>query len=163
MPRGKSIRVYDYVNHPYDQVRDVLTTSALPAFSRATKGASARVATVASELHITVAGIDVGKEIEIRVVDVKETARAGKKQPGTRVRFQWRAKKAPRLFPLMEATLEAYPLTTTETQLDFAGTYTPPLGIVGSALDSVAGKRIAEASIHRFVNEVAAYLRAELD
>ena len=160
---GKEIRVFDYVNHPYDQVRDILKTSALPLFSRATKGASARAEAVASQLHVTVAGIDVGKEIDIKVVSVEDTPKVGKKQPGIRVVFEWQARQAPKLFPLMRASLDAYPLTATETQLDFAGTYTPPLGIVGSALDAVAGNRVAEASIHRFVTEVAQYLRTTLD
>lgn len=161
--RGRTIRVFDYVNHPYDRVRDVLKTSALPVFSRATRGASARAETVASQLHVTVAGIDVGKEIEIKVTKVEETPKVGKKGPGIRVVFEWKAKQAPKLFPLMKASLEAYPLTATETQLDFAGTYKPPLGIVGSALNAVALNRVAEASIHRFVSEVAEYLRTTLD
>jgi hypothetical protein len=38
----------------------------------------------------------------------------------------------------------------------------PPLGGVGSALDSLIGHRIADASVHRFVTDVASLLRGEL-
>ena len=62
----------------------------------------------------------------------------------------------------MKAELSVYPLTATETQLDFSGIYEPPLGAVGKALNAVAGHRIAESSVHRFISDVAAYLRQAL-
>ena len=68
----------------------------------------------------------------------------------------------PRLFPLMKAELSIYPLTATETQLDFQGVYEPPFGPLGKAVNAVVGHRIAEVSVHRFVNDVAGYLRQNL-
>jgi hypothetical protein len=62
----------------------------------------------------------------------------------------------------MKAELSIYPLTRTETQLDFAGLYEPPLGALGIALNAVAGHRIAEVSVHRFVGDVAEHLRQTL-
>jgi hypothetical protein len=62
----------------------------------------------------------------------------------------------------MHAVLWAYALTPTETQLELEGKYAPPLGVVGKAVDAVIGHRIAQASMHRFIQEVAARLREEL-
>ena len=62
----------------------------------------------------------------------------------------------------MSAELSVYPLTGTETQLDFHGHYEPPLGLLGGAVDAVIGHKIAEASVHRFVSDVAHYLRDTL-
>ena len=62
----------------------------------------------------------------------------------------------------MKAELAVYPLTATETQLDFSGSYEPPGGWLGSAVDAVIGHKIAEASVHRFVGQVAEYLRGHL-
>lgn len=62
----------------------------------------------------------------------------------------------------MRATLAIYPLTASETQLEFFGSYEPPLGRVGDAINAVIGHRIAEASVQRFVEEVACYLRAAI-
>jgi hypothetical protein len=62
----------------------------------------------------------------------------------------------------MRAELAVYPLTSTETQLDFQGVYEPPLGALGKAVNAVVGHRIAEASVHRFVSNVAQYLRQTL-
>jgi hypothetical protein len=162
MGKGRDIRCFDYVNHPYEKVRDALKTDAGPVFSKATKGASVRAEGVAAQLHVNVGALKVATDIEISVISVEDTPKAGKKSSGTRVTFEWKAKESARLFPLMHASLDFYPLTNTETQLDFAGHYEPPLGVVGTALDAVVGNRIAEASIHRFVTEVAEYLRKTL-
>jgi hypothetical protein len=79
--------------------------------------------------------------------------------PATRLQLEWEAAKMPRLFPLMKADLFIYPITATETQLDFEGLYEPPLGPLGKAVNAMVGHRIAEASVHRFVSDVAEYLR----
>ena len=68
----------------------------------------------------------------------------------------------PRLFPLMRAELSIYPLTATETQLDFKGFYEPPFGALGNAVNAIVGHRIAEASVERLVTDVAQYLRKNL-
>ena len=65
----------------------------------------------------------------------------------------------PNVFPLMKAELSIYPLTASETQLDFFGLYEPPFGAVGKAMNAIVGHRIAEVSVHRFVSDVTAYLR----
>jgi hypothetical protein len=85
-----------------------------------------------------------------------------KAPPVTHLTLDWAAASASRLFPLMKADLLVYPLTATETQLDFSGRYEPPLGWLGTAVNAAIGHRIAEASVHRFVSEVAEYLRTTL-
>ena len=77
----------------------------------------------------------------------------------TRIPIEWSAAERAALFPIMTADSSVYPLTATETQLDFLGRYQPPLGIVGGALYAMVGHRIAEASVHRLVGDVANYLR----
>ena len=62
----------------------------------------------------------------------------------------------------MKAELSIYPLTASETQLDFLGLYEPPFGAVGKAMNAIVGHRIAEVSVHRFVSDVTAYLRQVL-
>ena len=80
----------------------------------------------------------------------------------TFIKLRWNAARAAALFPSMEAELIVYPLSKDETQLALQGRYTPPLGTIGSALDSLIGHRVADASVHRFVTDVASLLRDEL-
>jgi hypothetical protein len=157
----QTIRVYDYVNRPYETVRRRLSEDAVGVFRNATKVAALRANTLASELHVNIAGIEVGTDIAITIKSVKTIEKTVTSPESTRIELEWEAAKMPRLFPLMKAELMIYPLTSTETQLDLAGKYEPPLGIVGSALDAAVGHRIAEASVHQLISDVAAYLRTE--
>jgi hypothetical protein len=162
MSKGREIRVYDYVNHPYEQVRDALRQNALAVFQSATKAAASRAQSIAAELHVDIGGIGVKSDIKISVKNVEEKLRDALPAPATRLRLEWEAATLPRLFPFMKAELSIYPLTATETQLDFSGVYEPPFGAVGKAMNALAGHRIAEVSVHRFVSDVAGYLRQAL-
>jgi hypothetical protein len=155
------VRSYDYVNHPWTRVRDALSESAEAVFAAATHAAASRARAVASQLRVNVGGVEVAADIEIAVTGI-EHVDTGPEAPQTRIHLRWEAAQRPGLFPLMNATLSIYPLTSTETQLDFAGHYEPPLGAVGAAIDAMVGHRIAEASVHRFVSDVAAHLRTSL-
>jgi len=158
MNTGREIRSYDYVNHPYEHVRDVLRQSALTVFQEATKAAASRAQSVAAELHVDFAGMGVKTDINISVKSIEEKL-GETSTPTTQLLLEWEAATAPRLFPLMKGDLSVYPLTSTETQLDFSGVYEPPFGAVGRAMNAVVGHRIAEASVHRFISDVAGHLR----
>lgn len=156
----REVRSFDYVNHPYDRVRDALREDALDVFRSATRAAATRAQSVASALRVNLGGIEVSTEIEIAVKGIEEGGT--RSAPTTRILLEWQAAQRANLFPLMNAQLAVYPLTANETQLDFSGSYDPPLGALGSAIDAVAGYRIAEASVHRFVSDVAQHLRERL-
>jgi hypothetical protein len=162
MNTGRTIRSYDYVNHPYDRVRDTLKQNAVAVFQSATKAAASRAEAVAAELHVDFGGMGVKADIRILVKGVEEKVADATSSPSTRLLLEWEAATLPRLFPLMQGELSVYPLTATETQLDFSGVYEPPFGAVGKTMNAIAGHRIAEASVHRFVSDVAAYLRQAL-
>lgn len=162
MSKGREIRSYDYVNHPYERVRDALAKDPLAIFQAATKSAASRARSVATELHADIGGISVEAEIIISLGKIEEKESEASSGPVTQLQLEWQAAKLPGLFPLMKAELSIYPLTKTETQLDFAGVYEPPLGTVGKAMNAVVGHRIAEVSVHRFVTDVAEYLRQTL-
>jgi len=162
MSKGPEIRSYDYVNHPYERVRDALRRDALTVFQSATKAAASRAQSVAAELHVDFGGVGVKTDIRISVKNIEEKLPDAMSTPVTRLLLEWEAATMPRLFPFMKAELSVYPLTATETQLDFWGLYEPPFGAVGKAMNAIAGHRIAEVSVHRFITEVAGYLRQAL-
>ena len=102
-------------------------------------------------------------DIAIAVKQIVETPATATSGPSTVIHLEWEAVSLPHLFPFMKAELALYPLTATETQLDFSGAYQPPLGVLGSAMNAMVGHRIAEGSVHRFVTDVAEYLRTTLE
>jgi hypothetical protein len=163
MDKGRELRCYDYVNHPYERVRDLLKQNAVAVFQSATKTAASRAESVAAELHVEFGGIGVKTDINISVERIEEKPGDAMSSRSTRLLLEWQGATMPRLFPLMKGELSVYPLTSTETQLDFFGVYEPPFGAVGKTMNAIAGHRIAEASVHRFIDEVAGYLRQALD
>lgn len=162
MSKGREIHCYDYVNHPYEQVRDALSKDALAVFQSATKAATSRARSIASALHVDIGGIGVEADIRISVTNIEEKPSEAMSAPASRLQLEWESATMPRLFPLMKAELSIYPLTATETQLDFSGVYEPPLGALGKTVNAIVGHRIAEVSVHRFVSDVAGYLRQTL-
>jgi hypothetical protein len=162
MSKGREIHCYDYVNHPYERVRDALRKDAPAVFELATKAAASRVQSIASELRIDMGGIRIEADIRVSVKKIEVKDHEVLSGPATRLHLEWEAARMPRLFPLMKADLSIYPITATETQLDFNGLYEPPLGSLGKAVNAMVGHRIAEVSVHRFVSDVARYLRKTL-
>ena len=161
MSNRTSIRCYDYVNRPYDQVCTALLSKSNSVFHEATKSAETRAEHVAAGLHVKIAGVEIGKEILVRINSYTDIENRDKQE--LIVNLEWSASESPHLFPTMNAQLSVYPITGTETQLDFRGEYEPPLGVIGKAVDALVGHRIAEASVHHFMSEVAEYLRTHID
>lgn len=157
---SRDVRSFDYVNQPYDRVRDTLKANATEVFRTATQAARSRLESVASVLRVNVGGLEISTGIDIEVGTIVEVPGGPGRPRMLEIPVHWKSAERAALFPVMNAQLDVYPLTATETQLDFHGQYDPPLGVLGSAMDAAVGHRIAEASVHRFVSEVAHYLRA---
>ena len=163
MTTAHTLRCYDYVNHPYAAVRDALRADTGGIFQRATTSAAGRAQALAANLKVALGPLEIGTDIAIEVLGIEEREQgpAGR-TPTCIVTLRWNSARAAALFPSMEAELAIYPLSRDETQIDLQGRYTPPFGPVGGALDSLLGHRVADASVHRFVTDVATQLRAEL-
>src|SRR5579872_2280799 len=99
MSTRREIRCYDYVNHPYEQVRDALRQDALTVFQSATKAAASRAQSIAAELHIDTGGIGIKTEISISVKDVQEKVDPIS-SPVTRLLIEWEAATLPGFFPI---------------------------------------------------------------
>jgi hypothetical protein len=163
MAQPHELRCYDYVNHPYARVRDALRDQLGAIFERATKGAAGRAEALAASLKVDVGPLEIGTDIAIELVGMEEREEGPiGRTPTTFIRLRWKAARAAALFPSMDAEIIVYPLSRGETQLELHGRYSPPMGAVGSALDSLVGHRIADASVHRFITDVAGFLRREL-
>jgi hypothetical protein len=153
--RKHTITAYDYVNRPFSAVQTAIANPQL-VLERATAATSGTIA-----LHATLGGIDVGTEVVAEISEVLG-AESPLDRPKLSFAIQWHAAHRRELFPTMHATLSVYPLTPTETQVELAGTYDPPLGAIGAAIDAVAMHQVAEASIDNLVRELAGLLRREL-
>jgi hypothetical protein len=161
MTRRHELRCFDYVNHPYGQVKRALSDNALSIFERATRSTANRAHEDGAELRVRIGAVEIAADIAIEVTAIAR-ARSPANQPATRIDLIWKSKRSPGLFPAMTGSLWAYALSPRETQLELTGSYDPPLGLLGDAIDAIALHRIAEESVRRFITDLASYLRAEL-
>ncbi len=156
----KEIRAFDYVNQSYQRVRDAISADAVAIFQSATKQAEGRSGEVLAALSVDLGGLNISKDVSIRVGQVTEDGRELSRV--THIPLEWQAVENPGLFPAMKADLKVYPLSPTETQIELNGRYEPPMGVLGNALDRALGHRLAEASVHRFVSAIVERLRNDL-
>jgi hypothetical protein len=161
MVTRRELHFFDYVNRPFTAVRDALRSDPLGLFTRATAGAAKRAHALVTTLRAGMGGLEIGRDVVVEILGIHDG-----RDPmfGEKVTFDlvWRAERSPGLFPAMRAELDVYALSPGETQLDFRGSYTPPLGAVGQALDAIVLGKVAEACVHRFVSDLASHLRAEV-
>jgi hypothetical protein len=161
MSEPRQLHCYEYVIVPYDKVRELLARDALGIFQRATASATSRARELAATLRVSVGALEVGTDVKIALRGLHEQVSAvGERR--TELELAWMAASAAGLFPSMEATLAVYPISAHETQIDLYGRYRPPLGVVGNAVDALVGHRLAEASVLRFVRDLAARIETEL-
>jgi hypothetical protein len=162
MSPSRVIRSYGYVDRPYEQVRSLVQNRAGDLFQHATNTASERAKELVAKLSASAGGIDVGVDIRIDVAKELSDESAGGLPPVTRLAVRWKAAKRASLFPSMAAELSISPMAFAETRVEFEGTYAPPLGVLGGMLDAAIGHQVAEATVHRFVNDVIEQIRLEL-
>jgi hypothetical protein len=142
-------------------VRDILHHEPLRLLQRATSSASSRARELVANLKVDVRGVEVGVDVRVHVRSVREDEGVAGLSPVTRVELGWEAAHAPALFPLMSAQLSAWPITSTETQLELEGEYKPPFGALGTAVNAALGHRVAEASVDRLLRDVIEQIRRE--
>ena len=153
----RALRCYDYVNQPFAQVQGALRRDTVGIFTRATTSAAEREHAIGTQLHARFGVLDVAADVRVEVGPVQDTMSSPYGYELT-----WSSIESPSLFPRMKGKLSVYPLSREITQLEFEGTYDPPLGLLGDAIDALVGHRIAEASVLQFLRDVAALLRAEM-
>lgn len=79
----------------------------------------------------------------------------------TAIPVSWTATGPTRLFPTMDGELIIVGVGPADTQIIFRGTYRPPLGGLGEALDRALLHRVAEATVKHFVDRIGTAVMAQ--
>jgi hypothetical protein len=162
MAEPRKLRFYGYVERPYEQVRDLLRTQPLALLARATTSAARRAQELVANLRVGVGGVEIGVDVRTTVHPIREEEPIAGMSPVACVDLGWEAARAPALFPLMRAQLSVWPMLANETQLEIEGEYQPPFRGLGNTLDAIVLHRVAQASVHRFLEDVIAQILREL-
>ena len=153
---SRELHVYAYVEAPFDLCARLLAENATRVLQEATDESAAQARVLSRTLEVEVGGFSVSREVVIEVGEFEPRQLRASVVP-----LRWHAETGRLLFPELRAELEvaALVLDPPLTQLTLSGTYEPPLGAVGAGADRLALGRLAEATVHRFVHDVADRLR----
>jgi hypothetical protein len=156
----RHLYAYEYVDLAYDAIIDLLERVPTAVLQPATEAATARAHEVLSTLYVPLGGFELARDVTVSVGDLERAEERRAKLP-----LDWKAAQHQGLFPHMDAELEIAALSIDEplSQVSLIGTYVPPVGVVGAVGDSVGAlHRLAEAAVHRLVQDICARLEAEL-
>jgi hypothetical protein len=141
------------IDTPYAVVRGRLHDDAAAVLGDRVDEAGRAVATVAAEFH----GRHLEREIAVEVVAHEAPEGSA---TGSHLLLRAEALEHPERYPMLEARFDALPLGEDRTALFFIATYSPPLGWIGGAADTVALHRYAEVSLQRYFDGAAGRLSA---
>lgn len=158
----RTLRYFGYVQSPFEKVRALLHRAPLQLLHRATVSAASRAQSVTASLRLGVEGVEIAVDVRTHLRRIHDDESVAGMPPATSLDLGWEALRAPSLFPLMEAILCASPVSATETQMEIEAHYRPPFGPVGDVLDAAVGYRIAQATVHRFFEDLLDRIRLEL-
>ena len=134
------------VEHRLDQIRSDLGSWADVAY-REGEELRARVGPGAGS---------VAKEVRLEI-GIAEIHRSGLIYP-----VGWSATGAERLFPRLSAELSLSHVGRDRTKITLDGTYQPPLGTLGKAVDRVLLRGVAESTVKTWIDRMAAALTADI-
>ena len=97
----------------------------------------------------------VAKEVRLEI-GIAEIHRSGLIYP-----VGWSATGAELLFPRLSAELKLSHVGRNRTKITLDGTYQPPLGTLGKAVDRVLLRGVAESTVKAWIDRMAAALTAE--
>lgn len=147
---------FRWLHIPFHEVAALLRDRPIHYIEPAVAAGAERAGEVLTNFDVDFAGVEVAVKAAVEVGEVEMGAAP---LPIVRLPVRWHAIEHAGMFPVMDATVEAYPVDDQRTQLGFQGFYQPPLGKLGAALDSLLLHRVAEATVERFLEVVAHNLK----
>jgi hypothetical protein len=150
------VRYYVTVDRPIEDCRRVLLESPgdwLPNLVQTSQGPAEQLL---ARMGFSILAVDVRKKAVVEIGNPVQL------RDWLHIPISWEAQPVSDLFPRFEGELQLVPIGPGETKLALAGTYDPPLGDVGRAVDNLLMHTAAEATVKDFLEQLAKRLEKEL-
>jgi uncharacterized membrane protein len=150
------VRYYVTIDRPIEQCRRVLLESPdewMPHLVQSSEGPAHQLL---ARMGFSVLAVDVRKKAVVQL------GRPLELRDWLHIPISWEAQPVSDLFPRFEGELQLVPIGPDQTKLALAGTYDPPLGDVGRAVDNLLMHTAAEATVKDFVEGLGRRLEKEL-
>ena len=156
----RDLHAYAYVDVPFDLASRLFAENADAVLKHATDDVAEEAGKLSRTLKVNVGGFDVAKDVEVLIGDFEPAQLTRSSVP-----IEWHAENGRLLFPTLKARLDivAISLDPPLTQIELTGTYDPPGGAIGAGADRLLLHRLAEATVYRFVHDIAMELRDLVD
>jgi hypothetical protein len=144
----RAIRRDAFVERAFDPIRSYLSVNP-----------GAVLGDLPAYLHVRAAGLDVSRNVRADRGDLEVGGHL------VRIPLEWSDVRRPRLFPVVEATLEVTPEShdgRSATRLHLDGRYRLPFGRFGAVVAALAGHRLLLQSVDRFLAGLSERLELEL-
>lgn len=146
------VRSYVELHLPIAEVEEALLRAPERWIPQLAASVEERGDRLLAEVGFPVSGHQVGKRVEIELgPPVRTTGR-------TWLPILWHATGPKGLFPSLEGELEVAALGPDLTQVGLSARYKPPFGLIGESVDRALLHRVAEATLHDFIERVGAAL-----
>lgn len=157
---SSELHAYAYVDVPFDLASRLFAENAEAVLQHATDDVAEEAGKLSRTLRVNVGGFDVSKDVTVVVGEFEPAQMTRSSVP-----IRWEAERGRLLFPTLEARLDivALSLDPPLTMIELNGTYEPPMGAIGAGADKLLLHRMAEATIYRFVHDIAMELRDLVD
>ncbi len=150
------VRYYVTIKHPIEECRKVLLESPDEWLPNLVQSSQAPAEQLLARMGFSVLAVEVRKRAVVQL------GQAIQLRDWLHIPISWEAQPVSDLFPRFEGELQLVPIGPAETKLALAGTYDPPLGDVGRAVDNLVMHTAAEATVKDFVERLADRLASQL-
>ncbi len=156
----RELHAYAYVDVPFDLASRLFAENAQAVLQHATDDVAQEAGNLSRTLKVNLGGFDVAKDVEVLVGEFEPAQLTRSSVP-----IRWRAERGRLLFPTLKARLDIVALSFDPplTQIELTGTYDPPGGAIGAGADKLLLHRLADATVYRFVHDIAMELRDLVD
>jgi hypothetical protein len=147
---------YAYVEAPFDTITALLAGDPTAVLQRATTEAASAAKPLARTMGVELAGHAVAETVTVMPGRFRPTGLTT-----CTMTLTWEVPSGRLLFPHLTAELEvcAVVLDPPLVQVTVRATYEPPAAVLQAGADRMMLKHLAEATLHRFVHEVADGIR----
>ena len=152
----KSLTVSRTIERPLSSVVATMADDPGEVLANATKAAVSKANEVIVHLEGKWAWFDLDESVQAEVGTLEED------RSMARIPLSWKADKHKRLLPSLQGHLGFYSLSAKHTELSYTATYAPPLGLFGGIEDFLVGRRVLDAVLGRFLEEVVSHLEVEI-
>jgi len=151
---------YAYVDVPFHAVSQLLATDPTAVLQPATAEAAGAAKPLAHAMGVELAGHAVAETVSVVPGAFRPTGLTS-----CTLDLSWAVPSGELLFPHLTAELEvcAVVLDPPLVQVTVHATYVPPAAVLHAGADRIMLRRLAEATLHRFVHEAADGLRRQCE